>query len=362
MLLAQAASTPHPASSLKDIIVKDANLVAGALGWIALAVVVGWATKKILGWLSAKFTNSPIAGATIKSTGKSLQVLTPAYAIWLINESNAALFPDFYDAPIKLVISLLLSVAHTATAYHMVAIPIAWAKKVADDTDNKLDDVLVPMLSTVIKIVVILVGSVKAVSIVDPETSKSFLALLATGGLAVGLASQDTIKNIFGAAMLIIDQPFTLGDLINTGTHEGRVQSLGLRSTTLTLLDGQLLMIPNADLANRPIVNITRRDFIRAQDLVHLEVNTSAAKAQEAVQIIREIMTNHEGFDHRQPPLVHLHEFGEWAINIRIMYWYFPAAAVMQMEFNQKLLLQVVERLKAANINLAIQGTPQTRS
>jgi len=91
-------------------------------------------------------------------------------------------------------------------------------------------------------------------------------------------------------------------------------------------------------------------------------VNTSAAKAQEAVQIIREIMTNHEGFDHRQPPLVHLHEFGEWAINIRIMYWYFPAAAVMQMEFNQKLLLQVVERLKAANINLAIQGTPQTRS
>lgn len=159
--------------------------------------------------------------------------------------------------------------------------------------------------------------------------------------------------------MLIVDQPFTLGDLINTGSHEGRVEALGLRSTTLILVDGQRLAIPNSDLANRPIVNITRREFIRAQNMVHLEVNTPAEKIQEAVGIIREIVSTHEGFDSRQPPLVHVHEFADWAVNIRVMYWYFPAVSAKQLEFNQKLLLSISGRLQKAGIRLAALGTPQ---
>jgi MscS family membrane protein len=211
----------------------------------------------------------------------------------------------------------------------------------------------------VIKLTVVLVGGVKAISIVDADTSKSILGLLAAGGIGIAFASQDTLKNIFGAVMLIVDQPFTLGDLINTGSHEGRVEALGLRSTTLILVDGQRLAIPNSDLANRPIVNITRREFIRAQDMVHLEVNTPAEKIQEAVGIIREIVSNHEGFDSRQPPLVHVHEFADWAVNIRVMYWYFPAVAAKQLEFNQQLLLRISGRLQKAGIRLAALGTPQ---
>ena len=215
------------------------------------------------------------------------------------------------------------------------------------------------MISTVIKLAVVLVGGVKAISIVDADTSKSILGLLAAGGIGIAFASQDTLKNIFGAVMLIVDQPFTLGDLINTGSHEGRVESLGLRSTILVLVDGQRLAIPNSDLANRPIVNITRREFIRAQDLVHLEVNTPTEKVEEALRLIRELVVNHEGHDPRHPPLVHVHEFADWAVNIRIMYWYYPASSAKQLEFNQKLILAVSARLQQAGIRLAAQGTPQ---
>jgi MscS family membrane protein len=357
MFLAQA-TTPST-TSLKTSVAQEANLVLGALGWVVGAIVVGWATKRILGWLASKFDESPIVKAAVAAVGKSLQVLIPAYTVFWFNHLNPGLIPDAYDKSANIAIDLLLSVAHTATVYHLVAVPIAWAQKIADETENKLDDVLVPMVGTVIKVTVILVGAVKAVSIVDADTSKSILALLATGGLAVGLASQDTIKNVFGAVMLIIDQPFTLGDLINTGAHEGKVEALGLRSTTLILVDGQRLAIPNSDLANRPIVNITRREFIRAQDLIHLEVNTPAAKVQEAVGIVREIMTNHEGFDPRHPPLVHVHEFADWAVNLRIMYWYYPASAAKQLEFNQRTILAVTERLQKAGIRLAAMGTPQ---
>jgi MscS family membrane protein len=357
MTIAQTPAT----HTLTETVVKDANVVVGALGWIALAVIVGWASKRALGWLAEKFTNSPIAEAAIAAVGRALQVLVPVYAVWLIQENNPTLIPTDYDATAKIVITLLLSVAHTASVYHLVAVPMAWAQKIADETENKLDDVLVPMLRTVIKIAVVLIGAVKAVSIVDPETSKSFLALLATGGLAIGLASQDTIKNIFGAVMLIVDQPFTLGDLINTGSHEGRVRALGLRSTTIELVDGQVLTIPNSDLANRPIVNITRRDFIRAQDLVHLEVNTPAEKLQQALEIVRRLLADHEGSDASHPPLVHVLELSDWAINIRFIYWYHPAVGAKQLEFNQKLLLRIAAEFQQAGIRLAAAGTPQNR-
>jgi MscS family membrane protein len=161
--------------------------------------------------------------------------------------------------------------------------------------------------------------------------------------------------------MLIVDQPFTLGDVINIGSHEGKVESLGLRSTTIMLLDGQRLAIPNGDLATRPIVNLTRRDFIRAQDLVHLEANTPADKVAEAAEIIRGLLSNHEGFQPSHPPLAHVHEFGEWAVNIRLMYWYHPADVGRQLEFNQQLLLRIAEKLQQAGIRVASQGTPQNR-
>ena len=357
MLLAQTA-TPST-TSLKATVAQEANLVLGALGWIVGAILVGWATKRLLGWLAAKFDQSPIIEAAVAAVGKSLQVLIPAYTVFWFNHLNPGLIPDAYDKGVGIAIDLILSLAHTATVFHLVSIPIAWGQKLADETENKLDDVLVPMISTVIKLAVVLVGGVKAISIVDADTSKSILGLLAAGGIGIAFASQDTLKNIFGAVMLIVDQPFTLGDLINTGSHEGRVEALGLRSTTLILVDGQRLAIPNSDLANRPIVNITRRDFIRAQDLVHLEVNTPAEKVEEAVRIIRELMANHEGFDPRHPPLVHVHEFADWAVNLRVMYWYYPASSAKQLEFNQRTILAVTERLQKAGIRLAAMGTPQ---
>jgi hypothetical protein len=58
---------------------------------------------------------------------------------------------------------------------------------------------------------------------------------------------------------------------------------------------------------------------------------------------------------------VHVTDFSDWAVNVRYMYWYYPANAVKQLEFNQKLVLRITEKLQAAGIRLAVQGTPQTR-
>ena len=377
MLLAQSTPLATPASvavpvdhfiigDLSKVIAKApddwSKIIIHAIGFIAVAYLIGWVADKLMRWVSTKFGSSPIAEATVAALGKSLPYILPAYTLlFLIKDFQEALA---YIGWLNFAVTsgtFLCSLAHTASIFYLVAIPIAWAQKIADQSDNKLDDILVPMFSTVIRITVILVGTFKAISIIDPKSSDAILGLLAGAVVGLAFASQDTIKNVFGAVMLIIDQPFTLGDTINIGSHEGKVESLGLRSTTIIMLDGQRLAIPNGDLATRAIVNITRRDFIRAQDLVHLEANTPAEKVREAVAIVQELLVNHEGFEPSHPPLVHVTEFSDWAINIRLMYWYHPSTPVKQLEFNQQLIIRIAERLQQAGIRLAVMGTPQSR-
>jgi MscS family membrane protein len=377
MLLAQSTPIATPAAvavpvdhfiigDLSKVIAKApddwSKIIIHAIGFIAVAYLIGWVADKLMRWVSTKFGSSPIAEATVAALGKSLPYILPAYTLlFLIKDFQEALA---YIGWLNFAVTsgtFLCSLAHTASIFYLVAIPIAWAQKIADQSDNKLDDILVPMFSTVIRITVILVGTFKAISIIDPKSSDAILGLLAGAVVGLAFASQDTIKNVFGAVMLIIDQPFTLGDTINIGSHEGKVESLGLRSTTIIMLDGQRLAIPNGDLATRAIVNITRRDFIRAQDLVHLEANTPAEKVREAVAIVQELLVNHEGFEPSHPPLVHVTEFSDWAINIRLMYWYYPSTPVKQLEFNQQLIIRIAERLQQAGIRLAVMGTPQSR-
>jgi MscS family membrane protein len=377
MLLAQSTpiATPAPVAvpvdhfiigDLSKVIAKApedwSKIIIHAIGFIAVAYIIGWVASKLMRWISTKFGSSPIAEATVAALGKSLPYILPAYTLlFLIKDFKEALA---YIGWLNFAVTsgtFLCSLAHSASVFYLVAIPIAWAQKIADQSENKLDDILVPMFSTVVRIAVILVGAFKAISIIDPKSSEAILGLLAGAVVGLAFASQDTIKNVFGAVMLIIDQPFTLGDFINIGTHEGKVESLGLRSTTIVMLDGQRLAIPNGDLATRPIVNLTRRDFIRAQDLVHLEANTPAEKVREAVAIVQALLVNHEGHQPSHPPLVHVTEFSDWAVNIRLMYWYHPAAPMKQLEFNQQLIIRISERLQQANIRLAVMGTPQSR-
>jgi MscS family membrane protein len=374
MCLAQTTPLAGQPSAARHFLVGDLSKVVakapedwGAVlldgfGLILAAALVGWVANLGLRWLSTQFADSPIAKAAVAAAGKALPAILPAYTLLFLIRNHAAYLAHvgWLDFTV-LAGAFLCSLAHTTAVFHLLAVPIAWARKVADRTENKLDDILVPMFATFIRIAVVLVGAFKAISIVDPKSSDAILGLLAGAVVGLAFASQDTIKNVFGAVMLIVDQPFTLGDVINIGSHEGKVESLGLRSTTLMLLDGQRLAIPNGDLATRPIVNLTRRDFIRAQDVVHLDPNTPAEKVKAAADLIRGLLAGHEGSQPSHPPLVHVQEYGEWAVNIRLMYWYFPAQGARQLEFNQQLLLRIGEQLQQADIRIAAPGGPQNR-
>ena len=84
---------------------------------------------------------------------------------------------------------------------------------------------------------------------------ETIITIGASIGIAVGFASQDILKNIFGGIMIILDRPFQVGDKIQVGDHYGEVQTIGLRSSRVVTPDDSVVSIPNAELMNKAVSN-----------------------------------------------------------------------------------------------------------
>lgn len=123
------------------------------------------------------------------------------------------------------------------------------------------------------------------------------IAVTASIGIAVGFASQDILKNIFGGIMILFDRPFKVGDKIETGGHYGEVIEIGLRSTRIVTPDDSLVSIPNGELMNTSVSNSNSGEAncqVVAEIYLPITVDTEKVRqiAIEAAQVSRFIYLN----------------------------------------------------------------------
>ena len=182
----------------------------------------------------------------------------------------------------------------------------------------------------------------------------TLLASAGVGGLAIALAAQDTIKSLFGTITLMADKPFRIGDRIVFQNYDGVVEEIGLRSTQLRLLTGHQATLPNDILARADIENIGRRPHIRRVADIKIPLDTKLEKIENAVEIIRKELENHEGMDPNFPPRVFFNEFNEDSFNIRIFYWYHPAEYWKFLDFSQRLNMQICQAFKSQGISFLL--------
>lgn len=119
---------------------------------------------------------------------------------------------------------------------------------------------------------------------------KALLAGLGIGGLAFALAAQDTIANLFGSVVVAIDQPFKIGETIRIAGSVGMVEDIGLRSTKLRLVDKSLMVIPNKTVAGESIVNLSRFNGRRVEQVIGLTYDTTAEQMEELVAEFRRLL------------------------------------------------------------------------
>ncbi|MDR0901964.1 MAG: mechanosensitive ion channel family protein [Opitutaceae bacterium] len=125
----------------------------------------------------------------------------------------------------------------------------------------------------------------------------AFLAGLGIGGLALALAAQDTVANVFGAVVVAVDQPFRIGETVQIGDFSGTVEHIGIRSTRLRTPQKTLVIIPNKTMASEVIVNLSRVTQRRVEITVGLTYDTTADKLEEIVDEIRRIAKADDDID-----------------------------------------------------------------
>lgn len=148
-----------------------------------------------------------------------------------------------------------------------------------------------------------------------------FVASLGVAGAAIAFAAKDSVANIFGSAVIYMDQTFEKGDRIETPDVHGMVEAMGLRSTRIRTLYRALVTVPNNRLANQPITNWTRMTHRRIKTNIGLEYKTTKAQMEKILTRIRNLLNKDPDVDTNMTTVVNFSGFGESSLDIFLSFF-----------------------------------------
>ncbi len=185
---------------------------------------------------------------------------------------------------------------------------------------------MLPVMRRALLVVVWVVGTITALSHVGVDIS-ALWGTLGIGGIAFALAAQDTVKNVFGAITIFTDKPFAIGDTVRIGDVEGTVVDVGMRSTLIMGYDRRVTSYPNYRIMEAAIVNISSEPLRRASVRMTLAYDTSAAKMNRALGIMRSVPQRVAGVSRRDgDTTAYFAEYGDTALVV-ILYYYIEKGA-----------------------------------
>jgi len=181
----------------------------------------------------------------------------------------------------------------------------------------------------------------------------TLLAGLGVGGVAVALALQKPMEDVFGAVTLYSQQPIRIGDFCQVGTVLGTVEEIGLRTTRLRTLNDTIIAVPNSKLASEPIDNISARQKIRYRPTLRLRYDTTPEQLQQILEGIRELLSSHERVleDRRR---VRFKEFGDDALKIEVNAYLNTTEWGEYLGLAEELNIRIMEIIAGAGTSLAL--------
>ncbi len=224
-----------------------------------------------------------------------------------------------------------------------------WRLRSGAETERAFDEQLFPLVRKALKLFVIVVAVLVTLTNIGVDVTAA-IASLSIGGLAIGLAAQDTLANLFGAVAVFIDKPFRIGDRIQLENIDGVVESIGMRSTRVRNLDGHLITVPNKTMGNTIITNITRRPNIRTLMNISITYDTPAQKVKRAVELLNEI---YRGHSKTHDVWISFNKFADSSLNILVIHWWAGTDYKEYLAGIQELNLRVKEQFDAEGINFA---------
>ncbi len=179
---------------------------------------------------------------------------------------------------------------------------------------------LMPFFRTMFKTLLVIVGFLFIIVSLGFDIWP-WLAGMSIGGLAVALAAQETIRNIFGSITILADRPFDVGDWIIYDGFEGTVEEIGIRSTTIRTFADSVLTVPNGKLMDVTINNMGLRHYRRFQTYLDIIYGTPVELIEAFVKGIEKLVEKHE-FTRKDVHYIYLNNLASSSIQIFIRVWF----------------------------------------
>lgn len=218
---------------------------------------------------------------------------------------------------------------------------------------KKSEPTLVSFVNSFVSIMLWVVLVLIMISTLGVNTT-SMAALLAAGGVAIGMALSGTLQNFAGGLMLLIFKPFKVGDFIEAQGYSGFVESMNIVSTKLRTIDNRQVTIPHGTLANGNIDNYSAKDLRRVDKIISVEYGSNV---DEVKTIILDILNAHpKTLDSTTPgagdPMVRLRELGNNSIDFVVRVW---TKASDYWEVNYDITEEIYKKLPEKGISFPFQ-------
>ncbi len=291
--------------------------------WCALLVIVvaAWMLSYLLGWAVSRVLRSIVA--------RTETLIDDDLAEGTKGPLRLFLGVSAFTAGTS-ILGLALPVHEFFQALEKAAIVVAlaWlAMRVVDvlghAVERRLEEqgqrTAVPLVTPGRRAVKIALGLLAFVAMLDNFgfNVAALLAGLGVGGIAVALAAQKTIENLFGGIMLYADRPVRVGEFCKWSGQVGTVEEIGMRSTRIRTLDRSVVSIPNAEFASMQIENYTRRDFIRLFAVLGLRYETTPEQMRSFLVKVRHLLYSHEKVTN-DPARIRFIGFGAYSLDFEI--------------------------------------------
>jgi MscS family membrane protein len=204
------------------------------------------------------------------------------------------------------------------------------------------------------RIVKALVLSVAVLAVLDNAgfDLRAILTGLGVGGIAVALAAQKTLENVFGGVSIVLDQPVRVGDFCKFGDSMGTVEDIGLRSTRIRTLDRTIIAVPNSQFAAVNIENFARREKVWFHPVLALRLDTRPDQLRFVLAELRKLLYSYPKLE--PGARIRLIGFGASSLNLEI-FAYVPTADYDEfLAIQEDLLLRMMEIIEQAGTSLAL--------
>lgn len=321
-------------------------VIFSVIGYFILKSILRPTLSFIVDKLFNKHVEIPLK-FTLASKILSLIILifTSKYAVALIR------LPISVSSFLVTFLNIALAILVGVLVYRLFDIIMSYLGQYAKTTKSKMDDQYVPIISQVIKAVITIFVLFKVLVLLGVDVT-AIIAGLSIGGLAIALASQDTVKNFIGSLMIFWDKPFKVDDWIEIDKFSGAVKEVGFRSTRIQQLDTSVISIPNSLISNQALTNKGERNFRMFETILNISFDTPRPTIEAFLTGLRKIADEHSKIYANYN--INLINIGETSYKLLVRIYFITNDYIEELKLKEELTFYIIELAEMLDIHFAV--------